>query len=37
MSSGPTKIMADCCKVVEVTENGKKHQVKLNIWDAAGE
>ena len=33
MSSEVTRIWADCCKVVEVTENGKKHQVKLNIWD----
>ena len=37
MSSGIPKIMADCCKVVEVTENGKKHQVKLNIWDMSGD
>lgn len=37
MSGGPTQIIADSCKVIEVTEGGKRHKVKLCIWDAAGD
>lgn len=32
-----TPLVSDFCKIIEVNEGGKKHRVKLNIWDAAGD
>ena len=32
-----TNTMSDFCKIIEVNEGGKKHKIKLNIWDAAGD
>jgi len=33
----PTNVMDDFYKIIEVNVDGKKHKVKLNIWDAAGD
>ena len=37
MNCTRTNTISDFCKVIEVTEGGKKHNIKLNIWDAAGD
>jgi len=37
MESIRTNTMSDFCKIIEVNEGGKKHKIKLNIWDAAGD
>lgn len=34
---GRTTLVQDYVRVIEVDEGGKKHRVKLNIWDAAGD
>ena len=37
MNSTRTNTISDFCKIIEVTEGGRKHNIKLNIWDAAGD
>ena len=32
-----TNMVSDFCKIIDVTVDGKKHRIKLNIWDAAGD
>ena len=32
-----TTMVSDFCRVIEVTVDGRKHRIKLNIWDAAGD
>ena len=33
----PTNVVADFAKIIDVVVDGKKHRIKLNIWDAAGD
>ena len=33
----PTNVVADYAKIIDVVVDGKKHRIKLNIWDAAGD
>ena len=33
----PTKLMGDFQKLIQVNDGGQRHQIKLKIWDAAGE
>ena len=37
MESIRTNTISDLCKIIEVNEGGKKHTIKLNIMDAAGD
>ena len=30
-------MVSDFCRVIDVNVDGRKHRVKLNIWDAAGD
>ena len=32
-----TNMVSDFCKIIDVTVDGKRHRIKLNIWDAAGD
>ena len=33
----PTYMVSDFCKIIDVVVDGRKHRIKLNIWDAAGD
>ena len=30
-------MLSDFCRIMEVEDGGKRHKVKLNIWDATGD
>ena len=36
-TNAPNNMVSDFAKIIDVVLDGKRHRIKLNIWDASGD